>query len=384
MLDPIRRESLLVVSGPRQQCKKVNKLFAPINTADNGNKDYDNSTNTQLPRLLYRWSNADSQGINTPKHFIAGLFSDTEAPRFRPENIPSEQFDKYVLNHVSIAQETSPFISTFQSVLAPIHRALRGMEGARVTIIDSQRLTTPVYSARDLVHNNAIHIRGYSGIGEFLIWHEVRSPAIVCSFKITTLVQFAQENEEINTLLQLNRIASYRRVRGRLRTVLSREEGSMNLNHHSGQGIGRLLRFINIPQEYYQTVGEGIMRSWQLRKRGSWPEFFEGMQLGFFSMSAQWLRPMKMAATYARENELAQDIEDERDLSINEDDEEEDDDSDIDTPSPAPMSPIDTQELEELGDLIVANESPEFSETDIPESKDKFASERERIKRLLQ
>jgi hypothetical protein len=140
-----------------------------------------------------------------------------------------------------------------------------------------------VYFAKSLVQQNRIQIPGYSGIGEYLIWGEIQTPAIICSFKITTLIQIAQENEDISRILQLDTIASYKRVRGKLRTVLSEENGSMNLAHASGVSLGKLLHLINVPQAYSRMLGEGILRSWQLRKQGDWQEFRQGLEAGFFT-----------------------------------------------------------------------------------------------------
>ncbi|KAF4271315.1 hypothetical protein KXW98_007235 [Aspergillus fumigatus] len=262
-----------------------------------------------------------------------------------------------VLNHVSIASHPSPFISTFQSILAPIHRALWGKEGAMVSIIDTRKLTGPVYFAKSLVQQNKIRIRGYNGVGEYLIWGEIQTPAIICSFKITTLIQIAHKNEDIGRILQLDKIASCKRVRGKLRTVLSNETDSMNLDHASGVSLGKLLRLINVPQAYYQMVGEGILKSWQLQKHGDWQEFLQGLEVGFFT----WPTGTALAKEIGRnhlvqhgtvvheeEEERFEEIEEDKDEDEDEDEdeeekEEEDDDSDdfqsvIGTPCPVRLA----------------------------------------------
>ncbi|EAW18148.1 uncharacterized protein NFIA_080920 [Aspergillus fischeri NRRL 181] len=324
---------------------------------------------TTQPNLI--WSNADSQGINTPKRYIAGLFTDSEVSTFLPDDIAPEKFNGYVLNHVSIASHPSPFISTFQSILAPIHRALWGKEGAMVSIIDTRKLTGPVYFAKSLVQQNKIRIPGYNGIGEYLIWGEIQTPAIICSFKITTLIQIAHENEDIDRILQLEKIASYKRVRGKLRTVLSKETDSMNLDHASGASLGKLLHLINVPQAYYQMVGEGIFKSWQLRKQGDWQEFCQGLEVGFFNRLRQTtfnsypdnldVRPTGRAlakgigigylvqhdtVVHEEEEERFEEIEDKNEDEDEEEEEEEegdDDDSDdiqsvFDTPCPVRLA----------------------------------------------
>ncbi|RHZ71376.1 hypothetical protein CDV55_104936 [Aspergillus turcosus] len=424
------------------------------------------STLTWTPPLLYRWSNADSQGINTPKRYTAGLFADSEVSPFLPEDIPPEKFNDYVLKHVERITPTShptpsPFISTFKSILAPIHRAVRGMEGARVSIIDTMKLNGPLYSARDLVRKNKIKIRGYSGIGEYLIWGDVPTPAIICSFKISTLIQIAQDNEDIGRILQLDRIASKTHVRGNLRTVLSKETGSMNLNHASGVSLGKLLHFINVPEAYYQMVGEGIIRSWQLQKQGAWQEFQQGLEVGFTRLYQSSFSPYQVGLdatppgrTLAKptdkdclfqDDSTVDEEEEEGFEEIGEEDEEEDevehdDDTDdvhsiFDTPCPVrtalsvssiitpdarPLNRIELydpvtrnwslaeesqqythteaesfsqessvivlddfeEEIEELGDLIMGEDIADLSTPDHP-PKDQFATDRERIKRLL-
>ncbi|KMK57776.1 hypothetical protein Y699_03196 [Aspergillus fumigatus Z5] len=369
-----------------------------------------------LPPLLYRWSNADSQGINTRKRYIAGLFADSEVSKFLPDEISLEEFDGYVLNHVSIASHPSPFISTFQSILAPIHRALWGKEGAMVSIIDTRKLTGPVYFAKSLVQQNKIRIRGYNG----------------------------------------------------LRTVLSNETDSMNLDHASGVSLGKLLRLINVPQAYYQMVGEGILKSWQLQKHGDWQEFLQGLEVGFFT----WLRQTTLnsypdnldarptgtalakeigrnhlvqhgTVVHEEEEERFEEIEEDKDEDEDEDEdeeekEEEDDDSDdfqsvigtpcpvrlahtvssIPPPDPRPVNRIELynpatrnwslaeesstpteieafsressvivlddfeEEIEELGDTIMGKDISDLSTPEHP-PKDQFASDRERIKRFL-
>ncbi|KAF7158388.1 hypothetical protein CNMCM6106_004964 [Aspergillus hiratsukae] len=413
-----------------------------------------------LPPLLYRWSNADSQGVNTPKRYIAGLFADSEVNPFLPEDIAPEKFNDYVLNHVSIASNPSPFISTFQSILAPIHRAMWGKEGTRVSIIDTRKLTGPLYSATELVRKNKIQIRGYSGIGEYLIWGDIPTPAIICSFKITTLIRIAQENEDIGRILQLDKIASYKRVRGNLRTVLSKETGSMNVNHASGVSLGKLLHFINVPQAYYQTVGEGIIKSWQLQKQGAWQEFQQGLEVGFtrlygstFSSCQVELDATPPRRTLAKptdidylvqddsvvheeEEEGFEETEEEGDDEVEQDDDTGDTHSIFDTPCPVRTAPSvssiitpDTrplnrielynpatrnwyqaqesqqstpteeaesfsqessvivlddfeEEIEELGDMIMGEDIPDLSTPEHP-PRDQFATDRERIKRLL-
>ncbi|OXN29194.1 hypothetical protein CDV57_02011 [Aspergillus fumigatus] len=204
-----------------------------------------------------------------------------------------------------------------------------------------------------LVQQNKIRIRGYNGVGEYLIWGEIQTPAIICSFKITTLIQIAHKNEDIGRILQLDKIASCKRVRGKLRTVLSNETDSMNLDHASGVSLGKLLRLINVPQAYYQMVGEGILKSWQLQKHGDWQEFLQGLEVGPTGTAlAKEIGRNHLVqhgtVVHEEEEERFEEIEEDKDEDEDEDEdeeekEEEDDDSDdfqsvIGTPCPVRLA----------------------------------------------
>ncbi|KAF4265400.1 hypothetical protein KXV78_001298 [Aspergillus fumigatus] len=131
----------------------------------------------------------------------------------------------------------------------------------------------------------------------------------------------------------------------------------MNLDHASGVSLGKLLRLINVPQAYYQMVGEGILKSWQLQKHGDWQEFLQGLEVGFFT----WPTGTALAKEIGRnhlvqhgtvvheeEEERFEEIEEDKDEDEDEDEdeeekEEEDDDSDdfqsvIGTPCPVRLA----------------------------------------------
>ncbi|PLN84556.1 hypothetical protein BDW42DRAFT_35259 [Aspergillus taichungensis] len=231
-----------------------------------------------IPPVLYRWSNVDSQGVNSKKLFFAGLFGDG-VDYFPPEQLQQSEFDAFVKTHISIEKSPTPFISTFTSMLAPLHRALRNQEGAMISIIDTSKLQTPVFSARDLVKRLKINIRGYHGGGEYLIWAKVPSPAIVCSYKASTLLEIAKAVDDIGSILQLDTISSFKRARPALHQAL--KEGPGRRDFESGLTIGKLLSMITVPREYCKLVGEGLTYSWRFTRDGSLEEFHAGVEEGY-------------------------------------------------------------------------------------------------------
>ncbi|PWY91209.1 hypothetical protein BO70DRAFT_283201, partial [Aspergillus heteromorphus CBS 117.55] len=235
-------------------------------------------TKNCLPPILYRWSNINSQGVNSKRLFIAGRFVDAE--RFPPEDITQEEFDQMFSDHVHIKKTLSPFISTCQSMLAPVHRAITGKEGAIVTIIDTRKLGTPVYSAWDFVKEHGIKISKYNGGGEFLIWGRIPSAAIISSFKISTIQEMAAESSGIRDVLQLDKLASYKRNSRGLHRALERG-ASGGLDHATGLAIGKLLSSVNVPFRFSKDVGTGLFYSWRLKKEGKWESFYEGVDAGY-------------------------------------------------------------------------------------------------------
>lgn len=174
----------------------------------------------------------------------------------------------------------SPFISTFKSLRAPVHRALRAREGAIVSIFDSSRLQTEAYSAQKLVKELGIKISGYRGVGEYLIWGRIPTPAIICSFTISNLVRIAEEDKEIGRLLQLGLIESFRWNRGKLHNALSNGPGKAD--RRSGLAIGRLLARLNLPISYAEGVARSFCYSWHFKK-GKLDDYLQGVREGYLA-----------------------------------------------------------------------------------------------------
>ncbi|OJJ72907.1 hypothetical protein ASPBRDRAFT_206747 [Aspergillus brasiliensis CBS 101740] len=232
----------------------------------------------EVPPVIYRWSNIDSQGVNSKTLIMAGLFADGRQ-FFTPGDIPQEKFNDYFSRHVHIEKTPSPFISTFCSMLAPVHRALWNKEGAIISIINTQKLDTEIYSAGRLFREQNLRIRGYDGRGEFLVWGKIPPAAIICAVKISTIQQLADKYLDIGEFLQLEKLASYKYNRKHLHSDLAR--GAGKLDRTSGFAIGKFLYSINLPIEFSRKVSEGLFRSWRLKRQGTWESFYEGVDAGY-------------------------------------------------------------------------------------------------------
>ncbi|KAG0158966.1 hypothetical protein PDIDSM_6486 [Penicillium digitatum] len=160
-----------------------------------------------MPPLLFRWSNRESQGVNSKTVFLAGLFSNEEWSD--PEDFSEDQFESFFRSHVTKEKIRTPFISASQSPLAPFHRAIAGQNGALLTIIDTAKLQTKVFYAFPLaIRTRTLVYGGWKGYGEYLIWGRVIAEAIAFSVEIVSVEQITQSHRDLNRLVQIPLIRS--------------------------------------------------------------------------------------------------------------------------------------------------------------------------------
>ncbi|KAL4885840.1 hypothetical protein BJY04DRAFT_214038 [Aspergillus karnatakaensis] len=385
---------------------------------------------TETPPLLYRWWNAGSQGVNSRDMFVAGLFANPAIGYFAPETIPKEEFERRFEDHIRIKRAPSPLISTFRSARAPIHRSLREREGASVSIIDAAKVKSEVYSAMGFVKEHKVKFWTYNGAGEYLIWGKIDRDAIICTFKITTLLMISEEHPDIKRLLQLELMASEKMIRRRLPKKLA--ETAVRLDDRAGMTIGKLLSILEVPEEHCRTVSEGIAWSWKIKTRYKpWGGFFEGVELGYKGLDERIMPFLSSPASAIGDPHPDADFSDtSEDYSIDDDGDGDDTDTadedmasqrsgaghdeansataesdTVNTPTPGPrpnversvllLNQISERQQPETIDLIdTDSEQPDtareeldlFDEMvylDAPRAHDSFANERARVRYLL-
>ncbi|CAL5870091.1 uncharacterized protein PFLUO_LOCUS4325 [Penicillium psychrofluorescens] len=245
---------------------------ASVRSADTSNEKLPGAC-TDLPPLLYRWFNAHSQGVNLEVRFVSGLFENVFPEIYGPGDIPEEQFNACIKRHITKAKVKSPFISTFATLLGPIHRALRAGADAVVSIIDSSKLDTAAFSAKSIVINSGIQFKRYKGYSEFLIWGYVPKEAIVTTFKVSDLETIASTHCQIGQLLQLSKIRKEDNIRPSLRAILAKSFPSLE----AGQIVGKLLECLQIPDAYRTDVALTLAKSWKWRLEEPKAHFLRGV-----------------------------------------------------------------------------------------------------------
>jgi hypothetical protein len=216
-----------------------------------------------LPHLLYRWSNTNSQGINTERVLVAGWFTADYPDVGSPALLSQSDFLNVFAAHVTRVQVPTPFISAFARPLAPIHRAVRNRQKAKISIIDSRKLPNPVFHAQPLARITKTTVKRWKGYGEYAIWGYVPSEAIICTFDIADLEEIASRDLEIQQFLQLSLIEEQETCHRRLRRDL--RENINTCSYDDNRSVLRRLAYgLDVPEEYHEYFAMDIYEAWTL------------------------------------------------------------------------------------------------------------------------
>ncbi|OOQ86809.1 hypothetical protein PEBR_19683 [Penicillium brasilianum] len=214
-----------------------------------------------LPPLLYRWFNTNSQGINSDTIFVAGCFTRTYPDITSPSQISKEVFLDMFEAHARRVKIPTPFVSVFARQLAPIHRALRNRNNAKISVIDPRKIQNSVFHAQLLARTTRTEVDRWKGYGEFAVWGCIPGEAVISTFDITTLEDIASRNIEIREFLQLSLIKEQSMCDHRLRRLLR-----ANLEAYEYEDcyslLERLARELGVPREFHESFAMGMYQAW--------------------------------------------------------------------------------------------------------------------------
>lgn len=226
-----------------------------------------------LPASLYRWYDSNSQGYNSENAFLAGVFC--RSAFFDRDEISDDQFRAYFRSHVTKERSTTPFISSFRSPLAPIHRAVHSPEDGKVAIIDSAKLNTKVFYAHPLAKHTDTFTYSWRGYGEFLIWGRIPKDAIIFTLRASQLDQIAHVHKDISRLLQLSLIRKSFRCNQVLRDRLEERRKSA---YKSGRTLGKLLSLLQFPRIHWENFARWFAKSWGWCYTEEFVQFMSGLR----------------------------------------------------------------------------------------------------------
>ncbi|KAJ6021781.1 hypothetical protein N7540_007285 [Penicillium herquei] len=224
----------------------------------------------QMPTVLFRWYNIDSQGINSEDLIRAGLFTGDDNFDLDVNHVRKHEILEMFESHVSKAKCPSPFISTFVHPLSPIHRAIRKQNEARLAMIDTSKLGPDaiVIKASTLVQLTNTRTRKWRGYGEYLIWEEVPRNAILCTFKISRLEDIAMDWLDIGEFLQLDVLRNTKFSDKHLYWELAKNLEMMPGNTLN-EALLNMVKLLEVPNEFEETVAQRFKEAWMSMGRFS-------------------------------------------------------------------------------------------------------------------
>ncbi|EAS29301.1 uncharacterized protein CIMG_08047 [Coccidioides immitis RS] len=246
------------------------------------------------PYLAFRYWSSKSCGMNTCSYFVAGIWAN------QPNHMSQPNFDPLVIeslarSHLTRCKVKTPFISVFDTPLAPLQRALQEDDGM-ITVFDLSSFdNTRIFSAVDILKHEPLilesHERPYSGYSEFLIWGDISSEHIVGSVRAKDLLDLSSRYEE---LLQISTIKSFRLNGNPLKRRLIAQKTPANRS--TGYLLGRLLCKAKFPQKYASELAIKISKSWRFQMEGDdgFQLLSKGVQAGYDSIrkssnpNSQW------------------------------------------------------------------------------------------------
>ena len=215
----------------------------------------------ETPLHVYRYWSSNSQGFNSETRFVAGLFCDGMESVPLTVYHPTEVIEMSE-THLMRDEIPSPFISTYQTPLAPLHRAILDGMAAAVSVVDITKLDpATVFSAEMLVSNQRFKLPGrYRGRTEWLIWGQIPSSAIVCTFTMNTLLRIIDYNPDIETILQLGVLRKFKHTRKNMKELLA--AGPAGVDEPTGQVVGKLFKLVGLPEPYLEQVSTMLLVAW--------------------------------------------------------------------------------------------------------------------------
>lgn len=239
---------------------------------------------SQVPSILWRFSNDDSMGINHRSGYIANAFLN-EIGNIPTPDERAEEFPTWLEIHVRPRKIPSPFISTSTDPLVAIHRALTRDQNAFVSIIDSTQIESQnVFYMRDLMKQYNIYTPGYRGAKEYVVWGTICRPAIVSSIRADDFIQIANSHSDIKAAFQLDTITASPNCKSQLHNRLALK--TFESDFEVGKTVGKFLRIIRLQPAYLEDVSKSLNTSWSWTVSDDVTDFIRGVKNGFHTTIA--------------------------------------------------------------------------------------------------
>ncbi|OCK78485.1 hypothetical protein K432DRAFT_457722 [Lepidopterella palustris CBS 459.81] len=178
------------------------------------------SFSRQAPTLVYRVYDERSQTQRTSHGFRAAFFGSRKRGVTNALSIDDELFEAFAEKHFwEHVKGCSPFISVTDSLLCAIVYARRSFHDGRktrVAVMDISNLGSSTFNAADLIarlkRKGELEGCRYKGGGEWVVWGEIPSSAIMYDFAFSELQDLASRDAAVEQTLRLQEIFANTKV----------------------------------------------------------------------------------------------------------------------------------------------------------------------------
>jgi len=155
------RPSPLRTSLHKRTCSQATTL-----SRDDDGLDFETSSESMSrTRVLFRFYDNKSGGLNTSKGICAGAFKNNSRKVPPPADRNSKKFRNEATKHFKRVREPTPFISLYSSLKPALHRGLRSNAEASVAVIDrhavSKSQPSGVYLAAKVINELGLRRGNY-------------------------------------------------------------------------------------------------------------------------------------------------------------------------------------------------------------------------------
>lgn len=217
-----------------------------------------------MSRIVFRWWNANSQGLNSANQLRAGLYKSANSKIAPPLCGPKLQ--SAFLSHLTPEKRPSPFISTFESFLPALNRALKSERDAYISIIDLQEVERNsrerfpnaqevIWPIKVVIKQYGFNLRNNYKGHEWLVHGIIEKSAIIQTVRVSDLRYFARTGRIRHMRDVLYYMGQQQHAFGLLDKLQIRLPKTC---YSTGQLVGRVLENLRVPNKYRALLGRKI------------------------------------------------------------------------------------------------------------------------------
>ena len=220
-------------------------------------------------------STAASQGVNSPRRFVAGSFVNQAVPN-SPEST-SEEYKNEAIRHIAPVQTGSTaLISVTSSLLRALHIAVKNPNTSLIAVIDLHQIDN-VHWVPSL---NLKTYHQYHGRSEYLIWGSIEEQAIISTVTFSSFLARLSNTPGHLRLFRFDIIQKFKAMRS---VCLHISRHRRLRTYSTGVATGVFANALALEAVHLSSLVEHIKTQWNFKRSSSKDDqaFMDGVQEGF-------------------------------------------------------------------------------------------------------